>query len=232
MKRPSKKKNQNAPESSTADDRNLIDAEESVELSAEDKISLYWMENKSFIVGCLLTLVALLVGINGVKMYADANQAELQNSYATANTNGTLEEFARENTGTKLGGFAALTQADAAYSDGNFELAGGLYELALNGLGENILVGRARLGEAFALYQNGASEEGIARLNAIHNDAGLPSAILAEAAYHLALYAYADEDFATFQSFASRVRTLDESGQWQRRIATYEQFVAMDDAER
>ncbi|MGC6455090.1 MAG: hypothetical protein ACON39_08205 [Coraliomargaritaceae bacterium] len=232
MKRPSKKKNQNAVDNIAADDRNLIDTEESVELSIEDKISLYWAENKSFIAGSLAVLVLLLVGINGVKMYAAGKRIDLQNTYITAAAEGTLDEFARENSGSALGGFAALTQADAAYSEGSFERAGDLYELALQGLEESILFGRARLGQAFAAYQNGSSEEGVALLNAIHSDASLPSAILAESAYHLAVHAYAEEDFATFQSFASRIKTLDESGQWQRRIATYEQLASFGDAKR
>ena len=65
MKRPSKKKNNpaNSPDGTSADDRHLIDAEESLELSVEDKISLYWQENKSFIIACFSVLVIILVGM-------------------------------------------------------------------------------------------------------------------------------------------------------------------------
>lgn len=234
MKRPSKKKNNpaNSPDGTPADDRHLIDAEESLELSVEDKISLYWQENKSFIIGCFSVLVIILVGMNGMKMYSASQLEKLQDSYASAATEGTLEDFARAHTETTLGGFAALTQANLAYSEGNFAEAAELYELSSKGLVTSILGGRARLGQAFANYQNGSKEQGIALLNAIHSDASLPSAILAEAAYHLAVHAYATGDLSTFQSFASRVSTLDESGQWKQRIATYEQFAASNDAER
>jgi predicted negative regulator of RcsB-dependent stress response len=234
MKRPSKKKNNNSnsPESTSADDRHLIDAEESVELSIEDKISLYWMENKLFIIGCFSVMVIILVGLNGMKMNAANQMAKLQDAYTTAVTDGTLEDFARTYSETALGGFAALTQADLAYTEGNYTEAADLYALSLAGLENNILAGRARLGQAFANYQGDSQEQGIALLNAIHSDTNLPAAILAEAAYNLAVHAYAAGDNATFESFASRVSTLDESGQWKRRIETYKQFAASDDAER
>ena len=95
MKRPSKKKNNpaNSPDGTPADDRHLIDAEESLELSVEDKISLYWQENKSFIIGCFSVLVIILVGMNGMKMYSASQLEKLQDSYASAATEGTLVDF-------------------------------------------------------------------------------------------------------------------------------------------
>ncbi len=234
MYRPSKKKNQNTdtPGNNTADDRHLIDTEESAELSIEDKISLYWMENKTFIAGCVAVLVLVLVGINGMRMYASGIQSKQQAAYAEAAAEGSLDAFARDNSGDALGGLAALTLADEAYSQDNHAEADEFYTLALEGLSDNILAGRARLGQAFARYRGGDPEAGIALLNAIYADTALPSAILAEAAYHLAVHAYAAGDLTSFRSFAERIATLDQSGQWQRRIDTYRQIAPADDSGR
>lgn len=224
MKRPSKKKNEDAPKANAnaSDDRHLIDTEDSVELSIEDKISLYWMENKAFIAGCVILVAVFLVGINGVKMYSTSQQANLQNEYTDALANDTLEEFALAHSAHPLSGLSFLTLADQAYTDGDFAAADAYYKQAQEGLADNMLAGRARLGQAFSRYRSGSPEEGIAQLNAIHSDNTLPASVLAEAAYHLAIHAYAEGDTKTFQSFSSRVATLDETGQWQRRIATYQ----------
>lgn len=226
MHRPSKKKNLN-PESTgnnPTDERNLIDTEESVELSIEDKISLYWMENKGFIAGCVALLALVLVGINGLKMYASGEQAKLQDAYALAEAEGSLDAFARANSGSPLGGLAALTLADEAYTEDDFATADEFYTLAVESLSDNILAGRARLGQAFARERNSDTEEGIGLLNTILNDLALPSAILAEAAYHLAIHAYAEGDMTSFKSLATRITSLDENGQWQRRIDSYRQM--------
>ena len=54
------------PEDDVIDERHLIDLEESAEISFEDRVSIYWMENKSFLIGCItvLLLVAVCCEIN------------------------------------------------------------------------------------------------------------------------------------------------------------------------
>ena len=178
MNRPKHKKNKNPllPDDQQIDERNLIDAEESVELSIEDKVSLYWMENKAFILGCVVVLAALLVGVNGVKMYGESAKAKLQDAYAAAKTNDTLDTFIL-NSSKELGGFAALTVADEAYDAGEFARAAEFYALAESALGDNILAGRAALGTAFAHYSNDAVAEGIAKLNQIATNTALADAV-------------------------------------------------------
>jgi len=72
MKRPKKNKitNPTLPEDQQADERHLIDAGESAAISIEDRIHLYWMENKGFITGCIAVLALLVIGFNGMRIYA------------------------------------------------------------------------------------------------------------------------------------------------------------------
>ena len=223
MNRPKHKKSKNPllPDDQQIDERNLIDAEESVELSIEDKISIYWMENKGFIITCFIVLAGLLVGINGVKMYGAGAKAKLQDAYSEAKAFDSLAAFAKDNSGKVLGGFAALIVADEAYDAEDFARAAEFYALAESALGENILAGRAAIGVAFAAFNNDAEADGIAKLNQISADASFADAVRAEAVYHLAVDAYTSGNTAAFDSFVAQLATTDEAGQWQNRIDYY-----------
>lgn len=224
MNRPQKKKNQDPllpEESNVVDERNLIDTEESVELTIEDKVALYWMENKGFIIMSFIALAAVLVGINGVKMYGESAQKKLQAAYAEARSSETLDQFAQANADKELGGFAALTVADEAYNAEEFGKAQEYYGIAANALEGNILAGRAQLGVAFAQYNGDDTEQAIATLNAIAADTKLANAVRAEAAYHLAVDAYAAGNTDAFDSYVAQIETTDQSGQWQQRINYY-----------
>ena len=65
MNRPQKNKlnNPTLPEEqqNLVDERNFVDVQESEEISVEDRIRMYWMENKSFISSCIFML-ALVIG--------------------------------------------------------------------------------------------------------------------------------------------------------------------------
>ena len=93
MNRPQKNKinNPTLPENQQdlVDERNLVDVEESEEISLEDRISMYWMENKGFISSCIFVLALLIIALNGMHMYKSHAEAGLQNAYAEAIANET-----------------------------------------------------------------------------------------------------------------------------------------------
>ena len=225
MKRPAKKKHQNPllPEDDQIDERNLIDLEDSAELSFEDRVSIYWMENKAFISGCITVLLLVVVAFQGMRILKERSEAALQAEYAAADTNETLEDFAKANSNKEIGGFAALSTADAAYTEEDFSKALEFYNLAAEALDEPTLAGRAQLGQAFALYQSGSEEEGLAKLNAITANSSLAEAARAEAAYHLAIEADAEGRTAEFESFAAQINDSALAGQWQQRLSYYQQ---------
>ncbi|MFO8027454.1 MAG: hypothetical protein R6U56_07305, partial [Opitutales bacterium] len=187
MNRPKKNKvkNPTLPDDQQGDERNLIDAEESEEVSIEDRIHLYWMENKGFISGCIAVLALLIIGFNGMKIYVSYAEDKIQSAYAEASAGNSLDDFAKAHADKTLGGVAALEVADNAYTSEDYDTAIEFYGIALDSLENDVLLGRARIGHAFATYYNGEQDKGLDQLRALAADADLPEAIRAEAAYHL-----------------------------------------------
>lgn len=225
MNHPPKKKHKNPlmPEDDVVDERHLIDLEESAEISFEDRVNIYWMENKSFIIGCITVLLFVVAGYQSMRIFKDRAEMALQAEYAEADSNATLADFAKTNSSKEIGGFAALTTADTAYTEGDFATALEFYNLAASALTEPALAGRAQLGQAFATYQSGNTDEGLAKLNAITADSSLAEAARAEAAYHLAIEADAAGNTAEFESFAAQINDSAMAGQWQQRLSYYQQ---------
>ena len=205
------------------DERNLVDAGDSEDLSYEDRIQMYWMENKGFVIGCITLLALLVIGFNGMKMVVAHTQAKIQDEYARSVQNGTLESFAQEHSGKSLGSLAALQVADTAYTENNYSKAADFYTLALEYSGNDILKGRASLGRAFATFYGGDNEQGLAQLRSITADNSLPQTIRSEAAYHLAVDADVSGDKEAFHSYANQIIDTANAGQWLQRIQIYQQ---------
>lgn len=224
MNRPKKNKikNPTLPDDQQTDERNLIDADDSEELSFEDRIHLYWMENKAFISGCIVVVALLIIGFNGMKIYVNYAEGKIQSAYNEAVTNDTLDNFAAKYSDKPLGGLAALEVADAAYVDEDYAKAAEYYGIAVKADGSDILVGRAKLGLAFSTFHNGSKDEGLAQLRTVAADGTLADAIRAEAAYHLAIEADVAGDEAAFESYASQVTESATASQWQRRMQMYQ----------
>ncbi|WPJ96025.1 hypothetical protein SH580_21660 [Coraliomargarita algicola] len=226
MNRPSKNKRHNPtlPENvDIVDERNLVDLEDSEEISIEDRISIYWMENKGFISGCIFVLAILIIAFNGMRMYKNHAEAKLQAAYSEAINNESLAEFAQANPKKDLGGLAALTVADQAYTNEDFEKALNFYSIATDALSDNVLAGRARLGQAFANYYNGNTSDALAQLADVASDNSLAEVARAEAAYHLAIEADADGRSEDYDRYVAQVQASTLATQWQQRMSIYEQ---------
>lgn len=225
MNRPKKNKihNDTLPEDMQVDERNLIDAKESEDISLEDRIHVYWIENKAFIAGCITLLALVIIAFNGMKMYVGYAESKIQAAYAEAMANDALDVFAKEYSNQALGGLAALDVADLEYKLGHYETAVEYYDIALGALDNDILAGRARLGLAFATYYNGSKEAGLTQLSTVAADSSFPASIRAEAAYHLAIDADIAGDSTAFESYAAQVTDNPMPGQWQQRMQVYQQ---------
>jgi predicted negative regulator of RcsB-dependent stress response len=223
MNHPAKNKKKTiAAVEETIDERNLIDLEEAVELSVEEKINLFWMQNKQSIVRLLILGIVAIIGFNGAKIYQGYKVEQLQASYSEAKANGTLAEFADTYSQHKLGAFAALSLADQAYQDKDFSLATDYYTAAALGLKDHLLEGRARLGEAFSQYYQGDQAKGLSLLRSLTADSALAESARAEAAYHLAVEADLSGDTDAFDNYQSQIQSLELAGQWQQRLAYYQ----------
>ena len=227
MNRPQKNKinNPTLPEEQQGlvDERNLVDVQESEEISIEDRISMYWMENKGFISSCILVLALFITGSNGMRMYQSHAESTLQIAYAKALANETIADFAQANSKKDLGGLAALKVADQAYSAKEFEKALNFYSIASNALATNFLAGRSLLGQAFANFYMGNEETALAQLANIAANSDLAEAARAEAAYHLAVEADVADRSEEYDKYIAQIQASPIATQWQQRVAAYEQ---------
>jgi len=181
------------------------------------------MENKGFISGCVFVLALLIIGFNGMRIYKQHAEAKLAAGYAEAVANETLADFAQAHPNKDLGGLAALNVADEAYTAEEFEKALEFYAIAVSALEENILAGRARLGQAFALFYTGRQSEALAELSGIAADSSLAGSIRSEAAYHLAVEADVAGRNEEYERYAAQIEASPLAAQWQQRLSFYEQ---------
>ena len=225
MKRPKHRKNkyrQTEEEAPVIDERNLVDAEESTEFSFEDRVALYWMENKSSVISSILFLIVAIALFNGFRMYSGYSEEKLQAHYSSALNSEQLDSFAVENPNLAIGGFAALSVADAAFEDKDYSRASEFYKLAASSLEGNILAGRAALGIAFSTYQS-EKEEGLEQLDSIASNALYSDSTKAEAVYHLAVDALNDGKVEAFDSLFAQISQFKAGSQWSQRLEYYQQ---------
>ena len=168
-------------------------------------------------------LALAIIGFNGMKIYVAHAESQLQSAYAEAMAANNLETFAAEYSNKALGGLAALEVADAAYEAGDHAKAAEYYAMVPGAIENDILLGRAKVGLAFATFYSGETEKGMAQLREIASDNTLPGAIRAEAAYHLAVDADVSGDKTAFENYAEQVANSTAAGQWQQRMQVYRQ---------
>lgn len=221
MNHPPKKKKKNPllPEENQIDERNLVDLEDSEKISFEDRAAIYWSENKGFLVKCILILALAIIGFQGMRILKENKEAKIQSKYLAAHSSNALEDFVDTYGNKPLGGFAALVIADDAYTEENYEKALEFYTSASSTLKDPTLSGRASMGQAFALYNTGKIEEGLAKLNTITANTNLSEAIRIEAAYHLAVEAHTTGRNEDFANYARQIENAEFASQWQQRLA-------------
>ena len=226
MHRPKKNKIHNPTlpddQQNVVDERHLIDTKDSEDISFEDRISIYWSENKGFISGSIFVLALIIIGFNGLRIYQSHAEAQVQAAYAEARAADTLDEFAQAHTAKNLGGLAALSVADAAYEAGDFERAANFYATASGALAGTLLEGRGLVGEAFARFYSGQEADALAQLADIAANTALAEAARAEAAYHLAIEADLAGREDAFDRYAAQIAGTERAGQWQQRMDTYQ----------
>jgi predicted negative regulator of RcsB-dependent stress response len=223
MKRPQQKKNKSLfpeakDEAANIDERNLVDAEESAEIAIEERISMYWMENKAFVGGCIAVLALVIIGFNGLRIYGNYTTGQQQAHYLEAQAEDSLDRFAKEHADLELGGFAALRVADAAFEAGDFERAREHYALAAEALADSLLRNRARLSLAITIREAGDPEAARTELEALAADPAAAEILRAEAIYYLAVSAHLAGHAETLASLTEQIKGLAQAGPWQQRL--------------
>lgn len=173
---------------SSADERKTVVLDEDLEgVEFEDRVWLYWKRNKNFIIMSIAAAFAIIIGVQGYKIYAANAKAELANAYASAQSADELAKFAEQNSGKKLAGVALLQNADKLFADGKFSEAQTAYENAGKDLKKTVLEGRALVGAAASAGAQDASK-GIEAFAKVAADKSLDAVYSAQANYLLGLY--------------------------------------------
>lgn len=172
-----------ASEVPAADERKTVVLDEDLEgVDFDDKVWLYWNRNKNFILFTIVAAFAIVIGIQGWKMYKANSASAISAAYEAAATPEALAAFAKEHAGTQLAGLALLQGADAAYASGKYADAQKLYSSASADLGGTVLFGRAKLGEAVSASSAGDAK-GIDMLKAVYGNSSIAQSYRAQAGY-------------------------------------------------
>jgi hypothetical protein len=190
-------------------------------LGFEERMQRFWQHN-SKIIAVALVVVLLAIAAKGAWEYLAAQrEQDIGQAYAAATTPAQIKAFIAANPGHPLAGVAQLRTADEAYAEGKFAEAGSAYEQAIATLKTGPLVSRARLGAAMSKLQGGRAPEGEAALKAIAADTKEVKAFRAEAAYHLASYAFANGKTDDVKTYTDQLSQIDLSSPWAQRAMTF-----------
>jgi len=190
------------------------------DLEFEDKVWLWWRDNKNFVIFTVFVAFAIIIGVQGWRWFENQQTIAVQKAYLTVTDNDSLLAFAQENASSPLAGVAALRLADEAYDAGNFVQSADFYAKASESLANTTMFSRARLGLAFALLNADKIEEGKKALQEIVNDKTAHRAFHAQASYHLGVLTF-DEGG---KEILSNLQADETAGVW---ASMAEQFLSV-----
>lgn len=202
--------------SPSADERKTVVLDEDLEgVEFEDKVWLYWTRNKNFIVFSVILVLAVIIGVQGFKMYKASRAASLASAYEAVSSDSQLLEFAKSNAGTPLAGAVQIQVADAAYSSGDYAKAASLYDSSARELSGTVLFGRAKLGAAASVAMADPAK-GKAQLKAVYDDAEISPAYRAQAGYLLGLLEKSSGNIEAAKSIFKAMSENESFGMYSR----------------
>ncbi len=183
-------------EQNSADERKTVIVDKDFEnLEFDDKVWLWWRENKVSVIAAVIAAVAIIVIFNGYRMLEAKALKEAQSAYQECNNDlASLETFAKEYAYSELAGIAGLQVADAEYAKSNFAKAQELYTSALGSLNKNQseITAKAQMGIAFCQIKQGNKADAVASLKAITQHESVNPAFKAEASFQLAVLEFSN----------------------------------------
>lgn len=203
--------------SPAGDDRNLVRIDDSyLNLSLEDKLTMFWEKNGRAISFVVAAVAVSLVAKWGFDQYAAARSRAISAEYAAATDSAALAAFRAAHPSTQLAGAAALRLADEAYSTSRYTEAAKLYAEAAPLLGGQPLADRARLGLAISQLQAGDAAAK-STLETLANDTALSGTLRAESAFHLAVLARDASATAEARRWSELALSVQPQGLWAQR---------------
>jgi hypothetical protein len=202
---------------SAGDDRNLVGVDATTAVTFEDKLHVFWKNNRNVVVVLCAAVVLAILGKGGWDYLSRQKEGEIEKSYVAAKTPEQLKAFVAANGNHTLGGIAQLRIADEAYAEGKSADAIASYDKAFGMLKTGPLATRARLGRALAKAQTSKTGEAAAELKQLADDTTQFKAVRAEAAYHLTSLAVDAGNAADAQKFVDQLNQIEPMGPWAQR---------------
>ncbi|MEO6245327.1 MAG: tetratricopeptide repeat protein [Opitutaceae bacterium] len=199
------------------DDRNLVAVDATTAVTFEDKVNLFWKNNRTAVIALCVVIVVAIAGKGLWDYMAGQKELEVEKAYAAATTTEQLKAFSAAHEGHSLGGIAQLRIADEAYAAGKSADAITAYDKAAASLKTGPLAVRAKMGRALAKVQAGKTAEAITDLKAIADDTAQAKSARAEATYHLASLAVEAGNAGDAQKFIDQVTAIEPMGSWMQR---------------
>ena len=199
------------------DDRNLVAVDATTAVTFEDKVNLFWKNNRTAVIAVCVLVVVGILGKGLMDRLAAQKELDVEKAYAAATTSEQLKTFSAAHDGHSLAGIAQLRLADEAYTAGKSADAITGYDKAAGVLKTGPLAVRAKMGRALAKVQAGKNPEAIADLKLLADDATQFKAVRAEASYHLASLAVESGNAADAQKFIDQITAIEPMGTWMQR---------------
>lgn len=188
------------------------------QLSLEERVQLFWLENKSTILTTCVLVLLILVAKECWLYYRAQREQAIGAAYASAESNSDkLKAFAIANPSHQLAGLAWLGIGDEAFKANKFAEATAAYEKAEPLVADGAFAGRAQIGRAFSFSLGGDKAKAEAAFKAIMADEKQSGATRTEARYHLALLAVEAGRVEEARKMITEVQQNDATGAWAQR---------------
>ena len=199
-----------------------VDPEQAQKVDPIDNITehleLFWAKYQNLVYGIIIAVLLVIIGKGVWDWNVERRERAIGAEYAQAGSSvDKLRAFAATHEGHVLAGVSQLRIADEAYSAGRFGEAQLAYDKAVAVLADSPFVGRARLGSAISLVQQGKGSEAEPVLRRLADDATQFKVLRAEAAYHLASLHVEASRTEEARKACDLVLQIDAQGFWARR---------------
>lgn len=206
--------------SQSSDEPQVVSADGTpvAEPTFEEKVQVFWIENKNTIILTCAFILAVLVGKELFLLYRDRHEKAIGVEFAAAESDSVkLTAFTAAHPDHKLAGLAWLALGDIAFKAGNYTDAAADYAKAVPLTAGTVFGGRARIGEAFSQSLGGDKTKAEESFKGIANDLTLSASTRSEARYNLAVLAAESGRAEDARKELDELQALDMQGMWLQR---------------